>query len=306
MNVLPAQKLSIGQFYLSLAAGLMFFLLPNDARNQIVGDGFREAYIVLIALVITVVLFIITKRYEAVGVSLITMAVLNSFFLLAEIVIGFSSDLSDYWPDLSQYRIVSICLLCFVPFMFCVVVRLLAQGSRDNNESRRDFAAFMASSMKALLVFYVLIFIFKLLMPIRPSNDNRELIWMPLYRIISCFDGTYENGIIYILWHCIVLAPLSFYLSVLVPKFRVWQIAIIAATLGAGVEIMQFILNTASACIDDIIMLMIGAMLGHFVKQAIDKLRSIMTDGEDTYMLSFDYKHKRIKPKGEAQVLTEE
>ena len=35
MNVLPSQKLSISHLFLSLAAGLMFFLLPNDAKNQL-------------------------------------------------------------------------------------------------------------------------------------------------------------------------------------------------------------------------------------------------------------------------------
>ena len=43
MNVLPSQKLTISQVFLGLAAGLMLFLLPNDAKNQIGSEGRCEA-----------------------------------------------------------------------------------------------------------------------------------------------------------------------------------------------------------------------------------------------------------------------
>ena len=42
------------------------------------------------------------------------------------------------------------------------------------------------------------------------------------------------------------------------------------------------------------------------VKKLIDKLRCVITKGEDTEMLSYEYNHMNTKPKGEAQVLTEE
>ena len=130
--------------------------------------------------------------------------------------------------------------------------------------------------------------------------------WMIFKRISECISGTHENGIAYIMWHCIVLAPLSFYLSVLVPKFKLWQIAITAACFGLATEAMQFIFNTGSACTDDILMMIVGSILGLLFKKSIDKLRSVITKGEDTEILSFEYNHMNTKPKGEAQVLTEE
>lgn len=306
MTVLPSQKLTISQVFLSLAAGLMLFLLPNDAKNQIVEEGPGEAYIFLISLVISSVLFIITKRYEAVGLSLFTMALLNAISFFFEIVIGFSEDSPDYWPDLNKYRVLGCFLLWFVPFMFCIVIRVLATGSRDNNDTRRDFAGFMSSGIKSLLILYVVIIVFKLIMPSRPGQENRELVLMIFERIGGCINGSIENGFSYICWHCIVLAPLSFYLAVLVPKFKIWHVAIISAILGIAIEVMQYILATASACTDDILMLMVGALLGILIKHGINKLRSVITKGEDNNMLSFEYSHLDIKPKGEAQVLTED
>ncbi len=306
MNVLPSQKLTISQFSLGLAAGLMLFLLPNDAKNQIEAEGLCEAYIFLISLVITGVLFFITKRYESVGISLITMSLLNGVSFLLEIIFGFSEDPNGYWPDLDSYRIVSMFLLWIVPFVFCMLIRLLSKGSSDNNDTRRGFARFMSSGMKALLIIYVVVVIFKLIMPDKPSQESRKIEYMIFARIIDCLNGTHENGIPYIMWHCIVLAPLSFYLSVLVPKFKIWQIAVIAASVGLATEVMQFIFNTGTACTDDVLMLIVGAILGIVIKRSVDKLRSILTNGEDPNMLSFDYVHLQLKPKGVAQVLTEE
>ena len=307
MTVLPSQRLSISQFYLGLAAGLMLFLLPNDAKLQIVSEALCEAYIFFIALVITAVLFLITKRYEAVGVSLMTMALLNAVSFFFEIVIGFSDDdAGTYWPDIDKYRLASYFLQLMIPFVFCLIVRLFAVGARDNNETRRDFTQFLSSCMKALFIIYVIVFVFKLIMPNRPGSSSRELELMIFERIGKCLSGEYENGVVYICWHLIFLVPLSFYLAVLVPKFRIWHIALIAALLGISVEIMQFLLNTSTVCTDDVLMLITGAILGFICKFAVNKLRKIITHGEDYNMLSFDFAHLAIKPKGEAQMLTEE
>ena len=80
----------------------------------------------------------------------------------------------------------------------------------------------------------------------------------------------------------------------------------IAASVGLATEVMQFIFNTGTACTDDVLMLIVGAILGIVIKRSVDKLRSILTNGEDPNMLSFDYVHLQLKPKGVAQVLTEE
>lgn len=306
MNVLPAQKLSISQFSLGLAAGLMLFLLPNDAKRQLESETLCEAYIFLISLVITAVLFFITKRYESVGVSLITMSSLTAVSFVIEIIIGFSENSSEYWPDLDQYRIIGMFLLWFIPFIFCTIIRLLSGGSNDNNDTRRGYAMFMSISMKALLMIHIVVIIFKLIMPDKPSEESRKIEFMILTRITDCINGTHENGIPYIMWHCIVLAPLSFYLSVLVPKFKLWQITVTAGAVGLASEVMQFVFNTGTACTDDVLMLIIGAVFGFIIKRSIDLLRKIITRGEDPNMLSFEYTHINMKPKGEAQVLTEE
>ena len=34
MSVLPSQKLTIGELYVSMAVGLILYLLPGDIRNQ--------------------------------------------------------------------------------------------------------------------------------------------------------------------------------------------------------------------------------------------------------------------------------
>ena len=74
MTVLPAQKLSVEEMVASLAAGLMLFLLPNDALNQFESDGACYSFIFIVTFVIVLMLYTIIKRYEAVGTALMTMS----------------------------------------------------------------------------------------------------------------------------------------------------------------------------------------------------------------------------------------
>ena len=309
MNVLPSQKLSIGQYFISIAAGLMLFLIPNDALNQFETDPLREGFIFIVTLTITAVLFFIVKRYEAIGIALITMSSMTALNLCINITKNFIANIPEgsYFPEISEYSIVSMFFLWFVPFMFAVIMRLISSGMKDNNEKRRSFSRFMTLSMKAFLIIYILVIIFKLIIPSQAAEQSdREIVWMIFSRISDCLNGTHEHGKAYIVWHCIIFAPIAFYLTVLVPKFKIWHIAIFAAAAGIAVEAMQYILNTAAACTDDILMYIVGALSGFLLKHGIDLLRSFLTRGQDPCMLSFEYTPIPHKHKGEAQVLTEE
>ncbi len=309
MNVLPSQKLSIGQYFISIAAGLMLFLIPNDALNQFDTDPLREGFIFIISLTITAVLFFIIKRYEAIGIALMTMSSMTALNLCINIIKEFVTNNSEtnYYPEISDYSIVSMFFLWVVPFIFAVVMRLLSSGIGDNNEKRRSFVRFMTLSMKAFLIIYILVVIFKLIIPAQAAEqEDRQIEWMIFSRISDCLNGTHEHGKAYIVWHCIIFAPIAFFLTVLVPKFKIWHIAIFAAAAGIAVEAMQYILNTAAACTDDILMYIVGALFGFLLKHGIDFIRFFLTHGQDPCMLSFEYTPIPHKHKGEAQVLTEE
>ena len=137
MTMLPSRKLTIGELFVSLAAGLMLFLLPNDAISQFEADSVREGFVFTMALVITAVLFFIIKRYEAIGVSMMTFSAMTLLGTTINIIKGAVTKGEDYWPHLSEYTIITMLILWLTPFVFAIAVRILAGGKSDNNNTRR-------------------------------------------------------------------------------------------------------------------------------------------------------------------------
>lgn len=307
MTVLPSQKLTIGELFVSLAAGLMFFLLPNDAKNQFDSIIASECFVILICSVITLVLFIIIKRFEAVGAAMLTYAVLTLVNIVFSIINGIFSKTKDYWPTVSEYNIICMFIMWVIPFFFMTMTRLLQGGKYDNNESRMGFSRFLLLSMRALLILYSLVIIFMMIIPYRPRTESpREIDFMIFSRIGDCIKNIHEDGTKYILWHNFILAPLTFYLLVLIPKIKLWHLLIISGTFALTVEALQYLLNTGTACLDDIIMYIIGAVIGIMLKHLIDSVRSVLTSGKDDCMLSYSYTPIKRKTDTSAAVIIDE
>ena len=148
---------------------------------------------------------------------------------------------------------------------------------------------------------YILVIVFRHLLPYRPYMSEARNFDMRLFGMIGdCLNGTHENGILYLLWNGLLLAPLSFSLMILNPKMKLWHLTIICfatgVTLeiiqfatGVTLEIIQFALNTGTVCSDDVFLYMFGGGMGFLLKRFIDLVRSAITSGQDRCMLSFSY-----------------
>ena len=87
MNFIPVQRLTIGELFVSIAAGVMLFLLPNDAKNQINDVHLAYGYVFVFSLVISASLIFTIKRYESLGTAVMTNSILTviSFFIYTRI-----------------------------------------------------------------------------------------------------------------------------------------------------------------------------------------------------------------------------
>ncbi len=307
-RVLPSQRLTIGELFVSIAVGLMFFLLPNDAQNQLDSSALGEGMVFVATVLITAVLLFFIKRYEAVGAAMLTMAVMEVISTVYSIIVEIFSSTKDYWPSLSQYQIITMFILWSVPFFIVVTSRMLLHPPRDTNDRRKGFVRFLSLSLRALFIIYILVVVFNMIIPQEPSVTAERQIDVVIFdRIGQCLNGQHKNGFLYILWHCLILMPLTFGLLIVNPKIRWWHLMIISVAVGVTIELIQFSLNSASACIDDLMMYLIGAGIGIGLKHLIDYLRSVISMHEDTVMLSLDYTPiKRQKEKNVPIILTEE
>lgn len=305
MTVLPSQKLSIGQLFISFAAGLMLFLLPNDLKNQF-EPPVSEYCILFFTLIITLTLYFFLKRFEAVGVAILTAAVLIGINVIFNIINGIIFNSDNYWPTLTEYNIISMFFIWIVPFFCMTSLRILIPENSDTEDRCMGYARFLYFSMRALLILYSIVIIFIMIIPYKPNTDMpREIDFTFFSRIGDCISNIHEDGIKYILWHAFILLPMSFYLLVLIPKISWWQILIIAVALGFTIEVLQYSFNTGTACIDDILMYIIGAAAGILIKHSIDKVRSVLTFGQDECMLSLNYHSSKKKKSNNAFAVNE-
>ena len=77
MRVTRDLNVSTSQLLTSLVGGLALFLVPQDAKN-ITNGIFRELYVAGIAALVVVLLFLIFKNYETIGISLVVVMTLTA------------------------------------------------------------------------------------------------------------------------------------------------------------------------------------------------------------------------------------
>lgn len=290
MSFLPSQKLTIGELFVSIAAGLMLFLLPNDAKNQVNDMALAESYVFIFSLMIAAALIFTIKRYEALGTAMLSCSILTLVSFAIYIINGIVTKGFDFWPQMTEYQLITMFISWIVPFAFTVSIRLLRNGLGDTNDSRMRFAHFLILAIRALMLIYILVIIFRHLLPFRPHmSEERDFNFRLFGRIGECLDGTHENGWMYLFWHGLLLAPLTFSLLILNPKMKWWQLMIISLAFGVTLEILQFSFNTGTICIDDLLLYLFGGMIGIVLKHFIDLIRSAITSGQDKNMLSFSY-----------------
>ncbi len=290
MSVLPGQKLTIGELYVSMAVGLILYLLPGDIRNQMNSIVISEVMVFFATLTITAVFFFIIKRYEAIGAALLTNSVITAGAFCFGIINGLIARGGDFWPSISEYGLISMFIIWVVPFLFAVVIRTFSRDGRDSEDLRLGFSRFLSLALRALMIIYVLVIVFKQLIPHYPMlSMNRSIYYVPFVRIQECLENFSEWGGLYLFWNGLILMPLTFSLLVLNPRIRWWQTLFISFAAGLAIEVFQFSLNTGTVYVDDIILYMIGGMIGYFLKRIVDFIRYRVSGKEESNMLSLDY-----------------
>lgn len=290
MSVLPSQKLTIGELFVSMAVGLIFYLLPGDLRNQVSTMGISEIAVLVTVLVICVVFFFIIKRYEAMGAALLTNSIIITFAFGFSILNGVLSKGSEFWPGFTVYQLATMFIVWIVPFLFTVIVRLSITDHRDTDDSRAGFARFLSLSLRALMLIYLLVIVFVEIIPKAPDMvNNRSILYIPFSRIQECIENASEWGIRYMLWNGLIMMPLSFSLLVVNNRIRWWHALFISAAAGLTIEIFQFALNTETVYVDDLFLYIAGGLIGVIIKSLIDRIRYKITKGKERHMLCLDF-----------------
>lgn len=294
MKVLSGKRLTIGQLFLSLAAGLMLFLVPNEAKMN-AEPPLLELYVIAISTVISLSLILIVKNYKAMGTAIVTAMVLSTcsyiFKMVGNLITGGEIEPSKV---LSNFEIVSWVIIWFVPFVITLIIKMFSFSLWNTREKIQEFSGFLFLSALAFSILYISILLSLIVIPYKGDmNSSRSLILMPLGRIQECFRDFNENGIYYLLWHSAVFLPIGFFLPMFTKKINLLKIIIISAVTGIVIECLQYILNTGTVGTDDVILGIASAVIGYGLYLLINKTRSVLTLNTDKRMLTIHLLHRK-------------
>lgn len=287
MKVKAPPRMSSIQWFVSIAAGLAMFLLPQDAQSYF-SDIYRQLYVAVVTFGIAFILLLLFKLYEPIGVAMLSSMFLTvvMFAIRIGLRIYESPSLEDFTMAVNVYDGVSWGLVWSMPLLCCFLMRLFAQDNWSEPEAKRDFCYFFQKASMASGC-YLLILLLAIFLYFRPMNFSgmRQLNLVPfaqIARYIQAFQEGNPDGMKLFFSDVLFFIPIGFFLSALTPSWKMWKRLLVPLVLAVAVETIQYALNTGAADIDDVICSMAGFGLGVFVKFLLDRIRRYVTKGKET------------------------
>ena len=283
MNERKKMPISTPVLLASVAGGLVLYLAPKDGRVTF-SSPFRELFVVLMAVLVSVLLLAVSRRYDAVGVALVVM--------IAFVFVNYVSyAVGLYWQDkelghpftlnLDYYEAFCWGLIWFIPFLICITIRVFASGGWDTQTHHEEFSHFFKMAGRAFYVYYTIAFLacFVFFNPI-DVGGIRTVHLIPFENFFGRFSGS--TGSLSFFGNLLFFTPLGFFAAIRMKKPRWYKLLLVGVITGALVESVQFALNTGAVETNDAILNLIGVMLGFWLKFLLDKIRSFVTNGEET------------------------
>ena len=200
MKVKAPPRMSSIQWFVSIAAGLAMFLLPQDAQSYF-SDVYRQIFVGVVAFGIALVLLLLFKLYEPIGVAMLSSMFLTviTFAIRIGIRIYEGPSMEDFTMAVNVYDGVSWGMVWSMPLLCCFLMRIFAQGNWSEPEAKRDFCCFFQKASVASGC-YLLILLLAIFLYFRPMNFSgmRQLNLVPfsqILRYIQAFQYTLNTGV---------------------------------------------------------------------------------------------------------------
>lgn len=151
MKVKAPPRMSSIQWFVSIAAGLAMFLLPQDAQSYF-SDVYRQIFVAVIAFGIALVLLLLFKLYEPIGVAMLSSMFLTVITFAIRIGIRIYEGLSmeDFTMAVNVYDGVSWGMVWSMPLLCCFLMRIFAQGNWSEPEAKRGLLLFFPEGFRGI------------------------------------------------------------------------------------------------------------------------------------------------------------
>lgn len=196
MKVKAPPRMSSIQWFVSIAAGLAMFLLPQDAQSYF-SDVYRQIFVAVVAFGIALVLLLLFKLYEPIGVAMLSSMFLTviTFAIRIGIRIYEGPSMEDFTMAVNVYDGVSWGMVWSMPLLCCFLMRIFAQGNWSEPEAKRDFCCFFQKASVASGC-YLLILLLAIFLYFRPMNFSgmRQLNLVPFSQILRYIQAFREGN----------------------------------------------------------------------------------------------------------------
>lgn len=143
MKVKAPPRMSSIQWFVSIAAGLAMFLLPQDAQSYF-SDVYRQIFVAVVAFGIALVLLLLFKLYEPIGVAMLSSMFLTviTFAIRIGIRIYEGPSMEDFTMAVNVYDGVSWGMVWSMPCSAVFSCVFLPREIGANRRRKGTFAVF--------------------------------------------------------------------------------------------------------------------------------------------------------------------
>ena len=274
---------------IALAAGLILYLAPNDAKSIFLSIMLRELFVFIVAFITTVVILMMFKDYRVVGLAVAIFTILACFDIIVYNINLIFQNINlkqAFFLSMDTYDTVCFMISCFVPFAICLIVRVFSIAKWDIKNRRKQFKPFFYLCTISFLAYYILIYSIYFVFP-KPVDlfSSREFSLIPFQNVNSYWPN--YGAAAYIFANIAFFIPAGFFVSVYKQNLGFKKEAVIALTLAVSTELLQLIFNTACVNFEDAILCFMGFMLGTTIRFLIAKCRNYIIQSSDDDIFAF-------------------
>jgi len=232
---------------------------------------------VLFMLAVTIFMLAVYKSFEPMAIPVILSEIFMLIIMLSKLLFAAGRQIPSL--NMVDSDILLAGLLWFLPFLFYTVIRMgLPCKSKLNKTYFGFFKKISICFFVMYTIFFVLVFFVFRNMNIYSKYSQHD-VNLTLFKTISLMLGVdnKEYMLKNLIGNILFFVPPGFYLAIAFKKKRFLTALLLATAFSCTIEILQYVFDTGTADIDDVMLNVTGFLIGFLLKHTLDFLRSLIT-----------------------------
>jgi len=175
-------------------------------------------------------------------------------------------------------------LLWLIPFIIYTVIRLLSPAGRPLNATYFPFfkRTSVCFGIMYTIFFLCVFFLFRAMNIYHKYDLEHDFNIIP-FKTLSLMLSINDPAYVFknLIGNIFFFFPPGFYMAVLLKKAKWYHALLCILLLSSSIEALQYIFDTGTADVDDVLLNVIGFLFGFLFKYILDGIRSLRTGGKE-------------------------